>query len=64
MVLNNGRPIFPGVPYWLEMFMSLAEGLGSYFSGEVSDPQEALDTIAAKWEKLIAENPLDFEYKE
>ena len=64
MVLDNGRPIFPGIPYWLELFMGLAEGLGSYFSGEVADPQEALDNIADRWQKLIDENPLDFAYNE
>ena len=64
VVLDNGRPIFPGIPYWLELFMGLAEGLGSYFSGEVADPQEALDNIADRWQKLIDENPLDFAYNE
>ena len=63
-VLNAGRPMFPGVPYWLELFMGLGEGLGKYFSGEVTDPQEALDLIAGKWRTVIDENPLDFEYTE
>jgi ABC-type glycerol-3-phosphate transport system substrate-binding protein len=61
--LNNGKHIFPGVPYWLELFMALGEGLSSYFSGEISDPQKALDNIADEWKKMIEENPLDFEYR-
>jgi len=64
VVLDNGRPIFPAVPYWLEMFVSLADGLGRYMSGEISDPQVALDDVAAKWDTLIEENPLPFAYKE
>ncbi len=63
-VLDNGRPIFPGIPYWLEMFVSLADGLGRYFSGEIQDPQEALDIVAGKWETLFEENPLSFTYQE
>lgn len=61
--LDNGKHLFPGVPYWLELFMALGEGLSSYFSGEIDDPQEALDAIAEKWQRTIDENPLDFEYR-
>ena len=62
--LNAGRPIFPGIPYWLQLFMELGKGLSSYVSGEIKDPKKALDIVAKKWSKLIAENPLHFEYHE
>ena len=63
-VLNAGKPVFPGVPYWLELFIALADGLSQYYSGQVKDPQVALDNIAAKWQGIIQANPLSFTYKE
>jgi len=63
-VLNAGKPVFPGVPYWLELFVALADGLSQYYSGQVKDPQVALDHVAAKWQDLIQANPLKFTYQE
>jgi hypothetical protein len=63
-VLNAGKPVFPGVPYWLELFVALADGLSQYYSGQVKEPQVALDHIAAKWQDLIQSNPLKFAYQE
>lgn len=62
-VLNAGLVPFWGIPYWLEMFIGLAEGLSTILA-ETATPQQALDDVAAKWEKLITDDPLDFEYKE
>jgi multiple sugar transport system substrate-binding protein len=63
-VLNAGKPVFPAVPYWLELFIALADGLSQYYSGQVTQPQAALDNIAAKWQGIIQANPLSFAYKE
>ncbi|MBV7335088.1 substrate-binding domain-containing protein [Chloroflexi bacterium TSY] len=60
-VLEAGKPFTPGVPQWLEMFISVGEGASKALS-EQATPQEALDEIAAKWVELIEQNPLDFEY--
>jgi multiple sugar transport system substrate-binding protein len=62
-VLDAGLVPFFGIPYWLELFIGLAEGLSTILAGTAT-VQGGLDDIAAKWEKLISENPLDFEYKE
>ena len=62
-VLSRGRPFTPGVPQWLEMFIGLAEGASSALSDQAT-PQEALDRVAEGWLELLAQNPLDFEYKE
>lgn len=62
-VLARGRPFTPGVPQWLEMFIGLAEGASSALSDQAT-PQEALDRVAEGWLELLAQNPLDFEYKE
>ena len=62
-VLSRGRPFTPGVPQWLEMFIGLAEGASSALADQAS-PQEALDGVAAKWEELFAQNPLEFAYQE
>ena len=60
-VLEAGKPFTPGVPQWLEMFISVGEGASKALSDQAT-PQEALDEIAAKWVELIEQNPLDFEY--
>jgi multiple sugar transport system substrate-binding protein len=62
-VLNAGLVPFFGIPYWLEMFIALAEGLSTILA-EKAKVKEALDAVAAKWEKLIKDNPLNFEYTE
>lgn len=62
-VLSRGKPFTPGVPQWLEMFIGVAEAASSALSDQAT-PQEALDDAAKKWEELIAQNPLDFEYQE
>ena len=60
-VLKRGRPFTPGVPQWLEMFIGVAETCSLVVSGE-SDPKDALDDLATRWEELIEQNPLNFEY--
>ncbi len=62
-VLSRGRPFTPGVPQWLEMFIGLAEGASAALSDQAT-PQEALDRVAEGWLELLAQNPLDFEYRE
>jgi len=62
-VMNAGLVPFFGIPYWLEMFIALAEGLSTILA-ETATVKQALDNVAAKWEKLIQDNPLDFEYNE
>lgn len=62
-VLKAGKPVFPSVPQWLEMFIGLAEGLSAALARQ-KEPQTALDEVAAKWRDLIAQNPLDFPYNE
>lgn len=62
-VLEAGKPFTPGVPQWLEMFLAVGEAASKALSDQAT-PQEALDEAAAKWEELIAQNPLDFEYTE
>ena len=62
-VMNAGLVPFFGIPYWLEMFIGLAEGLSTILA-ETATPKEALDDVAAKWEKLIKDDPLDFDYQE
>ena len=62
-VLNAGLVPFFGIPYWLEMFIALAEGLSTILA-EKATPKAALSDVAAKWEKLIKDSPLNFEYNE
>jgi ABC-type glycerol-3-phosphate transport system substrate-binding protein len=62
-VLEAGKPFTPGVPQWLEMFLAVGEAASKALSDQAT-PQEALDEAASKWEELIAQNPLDFEYAE
>lgn len=62
-VLDRGRPFAPGVPQWLEMFIAVGEGASKALSDQ-AEPQAALDEVAAKWEDLFKQNPLEFEYKE
>jgi multiple sugar transport system substrate-binding protein len=62
-VLAAGKPFTPGVPQWLEMFIAVGEGASKALSDQAT-PQVALDEVAAKWEELLAQNPLDFEYSE
>ena len=62
-VLDRGRPFAPGVPQWLEMFIAVGEGASKALADQ-AEPQAALDEVAAKWEELFAQNPLEFEYKE
>jgi multiple sugar transport system substrate-binding protein len=62
-VLAAGKPFTPGVPQWLEMFIAVGEAASKALSDQAS-VQDALDEAATKWSDLIAQNPLDFEYKE
>ena len=62
-VLDRGRPFAPGVPQWLEMFIAVGEGASKALSDQAT-PTDALNEVAAKWEELFAQNPLEFEYKE
>lgn len=62
-VLDRGRPFTPGVPQWLEMFIAVGEGASKALSDQAT-PQEAMDEVAKKWEDLITQNPLSYEYKE
>ena len=62
-VLDRGRPFAPGVPQWLEMFIAVGGGASKALSDQAT-PTDALNEVAAKWEELFAQNPLEFEYKE
>jgi len=62
-VLDAGKPFAPGVPQWLEMFISVGEAASLAISEEKT-PQEALDEAAAKWDELFEQNPMEFEYVE
>jgi multiple sugar transport system substrate-binding protein len=63
LALDRGRPFAPGVPYWLEMFIGLGDGLSTALSAKAS-PQQALNDVADKWTRLTRQNPLKFEYRE
>jgi len=62
-VMDAGLVPFFGIPYWLEMFIGLAEGLSTILA-ETATAKQALEDVAAKWAKLIADSPLGFEYNE
>jgi multiple sugar transport system substrate-binding protein len=62
-VLDRGRPFTPNVPQWLELFLAVGDNVSAALSG-TAQPQEALDTIAAKWKDSIAQAPLSFAYQE
>ena len=62
-VLGRGRPFTPGVPQWLEMFIAVGEAASKALSDQ-AEPKAALDEVAKKWEDLIKQNPLKFDYKE
>lgn len=62
-VLDRGRPFTPGVPQWLEMFISVGEAVSKALSDQ-AEPKVALDELAKKWEDLIKQNPLSFAYQE
>jgi multiple sugar transport system substrate-binding protein len=62
-VLKAGKPFTPSVPQWLEMFLAIGEAASLASSGEAT-PKDALDEAAEKWEQLIAQAPLSFEYGE
>jgi len=62
-VLDRGRPFTPGVPQWLEMFIAVGEGASKALSDQ-AEPKAALDEVAKKWEDLIKQNPLKFDYAE
>jgi multiple sugar transport system substrate-binding protein len=58
-----GKPFTPGLPQWLELFISLAEGLSAALS-ETAAPQDALNTTAQKWTDSINQAKPTFEYHE
>jgi len=62
-VLAAGKPFTPGVPQWLEMFIAVGEASSKALSGQ-AEPKDALDEAATKWNDLIAQNPLSFQYAE
>jgi len=51
------------VPQWLEMFIAVGEAASKALSDQ-AEPKAALDEVAKKWEDLIKQNPLKFDYKE
>jgi ABC-type glycerol-3-phosphate transport system substrate-binding protein len=61
--VEGAKPIFLGVPYWLEMFLSIGQNTSKYMAGEVS-AQSAVDQMADTWSELIEGNPMTFPYKE
>jgi len=62
-IMNAGLVPFWGIPYWLEMFIGLAEGLSTILA-EKGQIKQTLDDVAAKWTKLITDSPLNFPYSE
>ncbi len=60
---NVAKPFAPGLPQWLEMFITLAEGLSAALSDQQEIP-DMLNDVASKWEELIKQAPPSFEYKE
>jgi hypothetical protein len=51
------------VPQWLEMFLAVGDAASKTLSGQ-AEAKDALDAAASKWNDLIAQNPLSFQYTE
>ncbi|MBA7478871.1 hypothetical protein ES707_14299 [subsurface metagenome] len=62
--LDVAKPAFWRVPQWIELFIPTGEMVSKYLSGEITDPQVALDQLAATWEEAIEKAPPEFEYME
>jgi trehalose/maltose transport system substrate-binding protein len=62
--LDVAKPAFWRLPQWVELFIPTGEVVSQYLSGEVTDPQAALDRLASTWEDAIRMAPPDFEYSE
>lgn len=61
--INRGKPFTPSTPYWLQLFISLAEGLSAVLAGERT-PEAAMDSVANEWSRLGRQYPMDFPYAE
>ena len=62
--LDIARPAFWRLPQWIELFLTTGEMVSKHLSGEITDPQVALDQLATSWEESIEKAPPVFEYSE
>ena len=62
-VINNGKPITPGLPQWLDIFIGVMENASAAMAGTAT-PEEAVAQMAAKWEASIAQAVPTYPYTE
>ena len=61
--LDRGIAFMPGIRRWLHLWEAMWYALALYMPGHTS-AKAALDLTASKWERILAKQPPEWEYRE